>query len=413
MRIESDADYQAYRARVFDFLWREVEPLVDGIERTRHFPAEELFPKFREHGLWGLIVPEAYGGLGLDMRRYLPLLAEMSKIGGIVRVILHVHNTAARAVAAFGTEAQKQRFLPRLATGESSMTFAITEPNAGSGADVATTARREGDHYVLNGDKHFITNADFADLHLVCCRTRPEGGRDGFTALVLARDTPGFSVEPMPAMMGINGPPHGILRFRDARVPADSMVGAEGDGLGVFLGELEPSRVFVAASSLGTAERALGIALHYAKRRVTFGRPISSRESVRARLADMAKSVYGLKVMLEDVAGKLDRGEDSALEASIVKLLGTEVVMEVTDAALDVLGGRAYFESYPYPFERLYREARLNLLEEGTPSIQRLVIGRALLDEPMPLALATLGGAPYQPAGTDPALGCRPGHELG
>ena len=173
MRIESDADYQAYRTRVFDFLWREVEPLVDEIERTRYFPAEDLFPKFREHGLWGLIVPEAYGGLGLDMRRYLPLLAEMSKVGGIVRVILHVHNTAARTVAAFGTEAQKERFLPRLATGESSMTFAITEPNAGSGADVATTATREGDHYVLNGDKHFITNADFADQHLVCCRTRP------------------------------------------------------------------------------------------------------------------------------------------------------------------------------------------------------------------------------------------------
>lgn len=131
MEIESDAGYQAYRERVFDFLWREVEPLMDEVERTGHFPAADRFPKFREHGLWGLIVPEACGGRGLDMRRYLRLLAEMSKVGGIVRVILHVHNTAARAVAAFGTKAQKQRFLPRLAAGENSMTFAITEPNAG------------------------------------------------------------------------------------------------------------------------------------------------------------------------------------------------------------------------------------------------------------------------------------------
>lgn len=398
--------FEEYRRRVFDFLWREVEPLIDGIERAHAVP-EDLFAKLGAHGLWGLVIPERYGGRGLTNREYLPMLAEMAKIGGIIRVILHVHNTAARAVVHYGTEAQKQRYLPRLAGGQSSMSFAITEPESGSGADVATLAERQGDHYRVNGAKHFITNADFADLHLVCCRTAKDGGRRGFTALVIPNGTPGFTIEPMPPIMGNNGPPHCILRFTDARVPADSLIGEEGDGLDVFLGELEPSRVFVAASSLGAAERALEIALDYAKRRSTFGKPIAARDGVRANLADMATDVYALKLMLDDCAAKLDRGEACALEASIVKLFGLDVVRRVTDKAMEVLGGRGYFQNYPYPFERLYREARINVLEEGTPTIQRLVIARALLEAPVPLAIGTLGG-PAHPSGIDPATGTRP-----
>ncbi|MFO0997320.1 MAG: acyl-CoA dehydrogenase family protein [Alphaproteobacteria bacterium] len=398
--------FEEYRHRVFDFLWREVEPLVDGIERSHAVPFE-LFAQFRVHGLWGLVIPKDYGGRGLTTKQYLPFLAEMAKIGGVIRVILHVHNTAARAVVHYGTAAQKARYLPRLASGESSMSFAITEPDSGSGADVATFAERKGDHYLVNGTKHFITNADFADLHLVCCRTNEAGGRRGFTALVIPKDTPGLAVEPMPPIMGNNGPPHCILRFHDARVPADSLIGAEGDGLDVFLGELEPSRVFVAASSLGSAERALEIALDYAKRRTTFGKPIAARNGVRANLADMATDVYGLKLMLDDCANKLDHGAACALEASIVKLFGLDVVRRVTDKAMEVLGGRGYFQNYPYPFERLYREARINVLEEGTPTIQRLVIARALLDASVPLSIGTLGSVAH-PHGVDPATGTLP-----
>ena len=403
----ADADYESYRRGVFDFLWREVEPMAAEIERSGTFPVEELFPKFREHGLFGLLIPEAYGGLGLSTQRYLPFLAEFSKVAGVVRVLLHVHNTSARAVVSYGSEAQKERLLPALARGDSSLTFAITEPNSGSGMDVACQAVRDGDHWVVNGTKHYITNADFADLHLVCCRTgAPDDRRDrrGLSALVIPSDTPGFTIEPMPHLMGNNGPYHGILHFDDARVPAESMVGAEGDGLDVFLGELEPSRAFVAASSLGAAERALEIALDFSKRRVTFGKTIAARPSVQAELAEMARDVYALKLILEDVGAKIDNGEECALEASIAKLSGLETVMRVTDKALDVLGGRAYFSDYPYPLERIYREARINLAEEGTPSIQRLVMARSLLDLPVPLAIGTLG-TPYQPDGTDPALG--------
>jgi len=407
--------YETFRRQVFDFLWQEVEPLAAGIEQRGLFPHDELFPKFRDNGLWGLLIPECYGGQGLTTKQYLPFLAEFSKVAGVVRVLLHVHNTSARAVASYGTEAQKIRLLPALAQGESSLTFAITEPNSGSGMDVACQAVRNGDEWIVTGTKHYITNAGFADLHLVCCRSRKDPDqrhdRRALTALVIPTETPGFTIEPMPQLMGNNGPHHGILRFDGARVPLGSIIGKEGDGLDVFLGELEPSRAFVAASSLGAAERALEIALDFSKRRETFGKTIAERPSIQSELAEMARDVYALRLILEDVAEKIDKGEDCALEASIAKLTGLETVMRVTDKALDVLGGRAYFADYPYPLERIYREARINLAEEGTPSIQRLVMARALLDQPAPLVIGTLGN-PYQPAGTNPALGANPPPDL-
>ena len=405
MKIPMAETYdETYRRKLFDFLWREVEPLAGEIERSGIFPQQELFAKFREFGLWGLLIPQRYGGLGLTTQQYLPLLAEFSKVAGVVRVLLHVHNTSARAVVAFGSETQKDALLPALAQGNSSLTFALTEPNSGSGMDIACRAVRDGDEWCVTGTKHYITNAEFADLHLVCCRTGARGDRRGLSALVIPTGTPGFTIESMPELMGNNGPFHGILRFDNARVPAASMIGVEGDGLDIFLGELEPSRAFVAASSLGAAERALDIALDFAKRRVTFGKTIAARPSVQAEIAEMARDVYALRLILEDVAEKIDRGQECALEASIAKLTGIETVMRVTDKALDVVGGRGYFSDYPYPLERIYREARINLAEEGTPSIQRLVMARALLEAPVPLAIGTLG-TPYQPDGTDPALG--------
>jgi alkylation response protein AidB-like acyl-CoA dehydrogenase len=410
MKVNSDSNYESYRRRVFDFLWREVEPLANEIE-VGPFPYDKLFPGFRQHGLFGLLIPGEYGGIGLTTAQYLPFLAEYSKVSGAIRVLLHVHGTSARAVMAFGTKAQKARYLPALAYGTSSMSFAITEPNAGTGMDLATTAVRDGNHWFINGAKHYITNASFADLHLVCCRTAASADRRAFTAIVIETGTPGFTIEPMPELMGANGPPHAILRFENAQVPFENLIGAEGAGLDVFLGELEPSRVFVAASALGTAERALEIALDFAKQRVTFGKPIAERHSIQSELAQMARDVYALKLMLEDVAAKIDCGKSCAVEASVAKLFGAETVMRVTDRAMDVLGGRSYFRDYPYPLERLYREARLNMLEEGTPSIQRLVIARNLLQEAVPLQLGTLG-EPYHPEGINPALGNTPPQDL-
>ena len=388
----NDNEYQALRSRITKFLWDEIEPLMPEVEKTGRFPNDQIFAKYREYGMWGLIVPEEYGGSGLTVAQYLPLLAEMAKVSVVVRGQLHVHNTTARAIAAFGTEEQKQRYLPKVSVGESSVAFCLTEANAGSGIDVKSSAVKEGDYYILNGEKHLITNADFTDLFMVCCWTDKSKGRKGLSALMVDREAQGFKLEPMHHLMGGSGIGHGIMYFNDVRVPVGNIIGQEGDGLDIFLSELEPSRVFVAASSLGSAERALEIALDYAKKRVTFGKPLAARETIRAHLADMAMDVYALKLMLADVAKKIDAGQLCPLEASLSKLFGLETVIRVTDRAMEVLGGRAYVADYPYPFERLYRECRINVLEEGTPSIQRLVVARTLLNESLPLSIGTLSG---------------------
>jgi alkylation response protein AidB-like acyl-CoA dehydrogenase len=383
MGFRNDEEYLAFKRSISDFLWKEVDPLVPQMEETNHIPKDVLFPKFQEKKLFGLIIPEEYGGMGLNTQQYLPILAEMSKVSGAIRALIHVHLTSARAVVVYGREEQKKELLPKVATGDLSIAFAITEEHSGTGLDNKATAVRKDDNFILNGEKHLITNADFTKLFMVCCYTKSrELGRKAMSALLVPLEAPGFTNDPMPHLMGCKGLGHGILTFKDCVVPVENVLGEEGQGIDIFLGELEASRVFVAASSLGTAERALEISLDYAQKRVTFGKPIAQRESIRGLLADMATDIYGLRLMLEDVARKIDEGKSCPLEASIAKSHGLATVCRVTDKAMEVHGGRAYLQSWP--IERLYREARLNVLEEGTPSIQRLVTARALLSGELP-----------------------------
>jgi len=371
------SEYEKLKADIFDFLWQEVEPLVPEIEAKGRIPYDKLFPKFRQHKLWGLLVPEEYGGEGLTITQYIPILAEESKIHGGIRVLLHVHNSAAHGMGA-AREEQKKEYLPKIATGELSVAFALTEAKAGTGRDIKTTAVRQGDHYILNGEKHLITNADFTRLFMVICYTNRELGPRGISSLLVDRDTPGFIIEPHLRLLGCRGSSHGILTFKDCIVPASMILGREGDGLEHSLTMLEISRVFIAASSLGTAERALELSLDYAKKRVTFGKPIAEREGVRQYLADMAIDVYALRTMLADAARKIDEGKRIPVEASACKTFGAEAVCRVTEKALQVFGGIGYTAAYP--IEMLHRDARLNLLEEGTLTIQRMVIARTLLE---------------------------------
>ena len=383
MVFRNDRDYLAYKTSVSHFLWKEVDPLVPQMEESNHFPKDILFPKFREMGLFGLIIPEEFGGLGLNTTQYLPILAELSKVSGAIRALIHVHLTSARAIVVYGREEQKKELLPKIASGDLSVAFAITEANSGTGLDCKTTAVRNGANFVLNGEKHLITNADFAKLFMVASYTKArELGRKAMSALLIEIGTPGFTNEPMVHLMGCKGLGHGILTFENCVVPQDNVLGREGQGLDIFLGELEASRVFVAASSLGTAERALELSLEYANKRITFGKPIAQRESIRALLADMAMDIYGLRLMLEDVARKIDSGKPCPLEASITKTHGLETVRRVTDSAMLVHGGRSYLQDRP--IERLNREGWLNVLEEGTPSIQKIVTARALLSGERP-----------------------------
>ncbi|MEV5156448.1 acyl-CoA dehydrogenase family protein [Streptomyces werraensis] len=366
-------EYAKLREAVVTTIWNELDPLAEGIENTERIPYDVVLPALRSCGAFGLIVPRAYGGYGLSMAQYLPILSEFAKTQGGIRAIVHVHNSFAHALSEIGSEEQKDEILPGTATGEKSLAFALTEPGNGTGADLSTTARRDGDDYVINGRKWLITNSDIASHFLVFAKTSPQE----VSALIVPRDTPGFTIKPLPETMGCKGAEHGELTFTDVRVPARSLVGAEGEGQAHLERALEISRVFIAASSLGTATRALDLSLKFAQERVTFGKPIGQRQAVQRYLAEMAIDVYALRGMLADAAAKWDAGRRIPAESSMVKQFGLEAVGRVTDRALLVHGGIGYTRKHPV--ERLYRDARLNWLEEGTPTIQYLVAARELI----------------------------------
>lgn len=370
--------YQKFKREMIEFIWKELDPYESEIERTDAVPLDDLFPRLRRLRCFGLMVPEAYGGVGLSVSQYVPILAEFSKIHGGIRVIVHVHNTTAKAVAQLGSDEQKRELLPKVATGEWSVAFGLTEPDAGTGRDLKSRAVRDGDHFVLNGRKHLITNSEFASHFMVFCYTDPTRGNHGISALLVERDTPGFTIADMPPLMGCRGGQHGYLTFTDCRVPARNILGNEGEGLLQMTVALEVSRLFIAATSLGTAERAFDLSLAFSRQRVTFGKPIAERQAIQTYLAEMGMDLYALRTMIADAARKADRGERIPTEASMCKLFGSEAVGRVTDRALLIHGGVGYTRRYP--IERLYRDARLNWLEEGTPTIQRLVIARNFLE---------------------------------
>lgn len=369
----SDADYQKIRDRVFTAIWEQLDPLTDQIENSEQIPYDTVWPVLRDCGACGLLVSEHFGGSGLSIRQYLPIIAEFAKMHGGIRAIVHVHNSFAHALEEIGAEAQKQAILPGATVGEKSVAFALTEPDYGTGADLGTTASRDGDQYVVNGTKHLITNSDIATHFIVMVKTE---GSD-ISALLVERDTAGLHIEPLPETMGCKGGQHGRLTFTDMRAPSSALIGREGDGQHHLEQALEISRVLVAASSLGASERALQLSTARAKERVTFGKPIGSRQAVQRYLAEMATDVYALRGMLADAARKWDNGCRIPAEAAMCKQFGLEAVGRVTDRALLVHGGIGYTRQFP--IERLYRDARLNWLEEGSPSIQYMVTAGEML----------------------------------
>ena len=372
------AAYEAFRTELFEAIWRDLDPLEEEIENTERLPYDRLMPMLRNMRAFGLTVPEEYGGVGLSMSQYLPILGEFSKIQGGIRVVVHVHNSMAHALWELGNEVQRKAILPGCVDGTNSVAFALTEPDHGSGADLGTTIVRDGDDYVINGRKWLITNSDFATHFIVFGKTAPDAGEEAVSAVLVARDTPGFSIEALPETMGCKGGQHGHLTFEDVRVPMSNLLGKEGRGIAQMEQALEISRVFIAATSLGTAERSLQLAVEHSKQRVTFGKPLAARQGIQRYLAEMATDVYALRNMISDAAEKWDRGLRIPAEASMCKLFGLEAVGRVTDRALLVFGGIGYTRRHP--IERLYRDARLNWLEEGPPTIQYMVAAGALLN---------------------------------
>ena len=369
-----ESEYLALRDRIFEAIWSELDPLEQRIEDEEQVPHDIVMPILTRIGALGLLVPREYGGSGLSIAQYLPIIAEFAKVQGGLRVIVHVHNSFAHALSEIGNEQQKEAVLPGAATGRNSVAFALTEPGFGTGADLGSTAVRDGDDYVITGEKWLITNSDIASHFIVFAKTTDRE----VSAFLVPRDTDGLSIAALPETMGCKGTEHGRVTLDAVRVPATALVGAEGQGNEHLERALEISRVFIAASSLGTSERALELSIAHAKSRVTFGKPIGTRQAVQRYLAEMATDVYALRGILADAARKWDAGERIPAEASMCKLFGLEAVGRVTDRALLVHGGIGYTRAHP--IERLYRDARLNWLEEGTPTIQYLVAAGRLLD---------------------------------
>ncbi|AKS30818.1 acyl-CoA dehydrogenase family protein [Mycolicibacterium goodii] len=368
-----DTEYRALKDRIFDAIWSELDPLEERIENEERIPTEIVLPILERIGAFGLLVPREYGGSGLSIAQYLPIIAEFAKVQGGLRVIVHVHNSFAHALSEIGNDEQKAAVLYGAATGQNSVAFALTEPGHGTGADLGSAAVRTGDEYEITGEKWLITNSDIATHFIVFAKT----SATEVSAFLVPRDTEGLSIEPLPETMGCKGGEHGHIRLSGVRVPASALIGAEGEGNLHLERALEISRVFIAASSLGTSERALELSLARAKERVTFGKPIGSRQAIQRYLAEMATDIYALRGLLADAARKWDSGKRIPAEASMCKLFGLEAVGRVTDRALLIHGGIGYTRAYPV--ERLYRDARLNWLEEGTPTIQHMVTAGELL----------------------------------
>ena len=373
----AESEFIKFKGKGFKFLWDEIAPLEDEIERTHYFPRERFWQKFAELGFFGLNIPREYGGVGLSEVQYLEFEKEWSKVHGGLRVILHVHCGGNDCLLA-ANEEQKKEYLPKLARGEMSCAFGLTEPDAGTGRDTKSRARRDGSNFILNGRKHLITNADFADIFNVVCWTELKSGDFQISNLLVERGRKGFTIRDMKPCMGCTGAYHGRLNFNDCVVPVTNVLGEEGKGLEPSINMLNVSRVRISANALGTMERCLDLAVEFAKKRVTFGKAIAERQAVQRYLAEMALDIYALQCVMADAGRKIDEGKDIYLEANLCKMLSIEGGRRVTDNALLTFGGVGYTREYPV--ERLYRDIRLNWLEEATPTIHYLVAARRVLD---------------------------------
>jgi alkylation response protein AidB-like acyl-CoA dehydrogenase len=385
-------DQREIRDLVRQLARERIAPRAAEIDESHEFPWD-VVELFRENDLFGLFYDEEYGGLGTGTLLALVAIEEVSKVCATSGLILAVQELGSLGLKLAGNEEQKQRYLPRLASGEWLCAYALTESGSGSdSAAMRSTARREGDEYVLNGSKRFITNAGVAHLYTVFAKTDPEQGHSGISAFVVEADTPGFEVARIEPKMGIKGSTTGELVFEDARVPSTNLLGEERDGFKIAMRILDRSRPGVAAQGLGLAQGATDYALEYAKTRETMGKPIGEHQIIAAMLADMETKCEAARGLLYKFGAAVDEGiEGSELTklSAMTKLYCTDVAMEVTTDAVQVLGGYGYIAEYP--LERMMRDAKITQIYEGTNQIQRLVIAREMLKEQRAFLLAGVG----------------------
>jgi len=364
------------------FVRERLVPLEAKVAEDDAVPAE-IVDEMRALGLFGLSIPQEYGGLGLTMEEEVRVVMELGRTSPAFRSVFGTNvGIGSQGLVMDGTEAQKQMYLPRIATGEIITSFALTEPEAGSdAASLRTTARKDGEHYVLNGTKRFITNAPEADLFTVMARTgEPGSGAGGVTAFAVEATTPGLSVGPWDKKMGQQGAHTADVIFEDARVPAEAIIGGvEGQGFKTAMKVLDRGRLHISSICVGMAERLIADSLAYARERTQFKKPLAEFQLIQAMLADSRTEAYAARTMLLDAARRRDAGENVATEAACCKYYASEMVGRVADRAVQIHGGAGYMTEYG--IERFYRDVRLFRIYEGTSQIQQLVIARSMLRE--------------------------------
>ncbi|MFF7439327.1 acyl-CoA dehydrogenase family protein [Streptomyces sp. NPDC008122] len=377
MNLELSEEQEAVRRLAEDFVAREVTPHAAAWDRAEEVD-RGIVKKLGAVGFLGLTIPEEYGGSGGDHLAYCLVTEELGRGDSSVRGIVSVSlGLVAKTIASWGSEAQKREWLPRLAAGEALGCFGLTEPGTGSDAgNLATRAVRDGDAYVVNGSKMFITNGTWADVVLLFARTNDTPGHKGVSAFLVPTDTPGLTRRPVHGKLGLRGQATAELVLEDVRVPADAVLGPEGKGFAVAMSALAKGRMSVAAGCVGIAQAALDAALRYAGEREQFGQPIASYQLVQELLSDIAVDVDAARLLTWRVADLIDRGQDFATAASKAKLYASEAAVRAANNALQVFGGYGYIDEYPVG--KLVRDARVMTLYEGTSQIQKLIIGRAL-----------------------------------
>jgi acyl-CoA dehydrogenase len=380
----------ALDTETLDELLRTVRRFVDErlipreteLARTDAVP-RDLIDEMRALGLFGLSISPDYGGLGLTMSEEIQVAFELGRTSPAFRSVFGTNvGIGSQGIVIDGTEAQKRRWLPRLASGEIIASFALTEPDSGSDAgSLRTSARRDGDHYVLNGTKRYITNAPHAGVFTVMARTNPaEKGARGVSAFLVEAGTPGLTIGKPDKKMGQQGAHVADVIFQDCRVPADALIGGqEGVGFKTAMKVLDRGRLHIAAVCVGTAERLIEEAVRYARERRQFGKAIGEFQLIQAMLADSRTESYAARCMVVDATRRRDAGENVSELAACCKLFASEMVGRVADRAVQIFGGAGYMAEYP--IERFYRDVRLFRIYEGTSQIQQLVIARHMLDE--------------------------------
>ncbi len=377
MNFELTKTQQLFRQMIREFAEKEVKPLAAEVDEQERFPMETV-AKMARLGIFGIPIPKAYGGAGGDNIMYSIAVEELSRVCATTGVIVSAHTSLCAApILDHGTEEQKQKYLPKLASGEWLGAFGLTEPNAGTDASAQQTmAVEEGDHYVLNGNKIFITNAGYAHVYVIFAMTDKSMGTKGISAFIVEEGMPGFSVGKKESKMGIRGSATCELIFENCIVPKENLLGKIGGGFGIAMKTLDGGRIGIASQALGIAQGAMDETVKYTKERKQFGKSLSQFQNMQFQMADLQTKVEAARLLVRSASFKKDSGIPYSADAAMAKLFAAETAMEVTTKAVQFHGGYGYTREYPV--ERMMRDAKITEIYEGTSEVQRMVIAAKL-----------------------------------